>query len=229
MRGTKKLFIRGLFMPGIALCALLFSGTISQAAPVTFNFTGLVSDVSDPLSPPISVLNNGVAQQVHGSFTVNFTPNQHGGTYLGVVTGFSLKFDGTSYSATYAPGLLNGVQIYNSNGINPKDKDSWKLETSAAGTPINGFDPIGFKLELKGKDMFTNDDLQRPNLGNALSAANWRLNFEDADEEGARVKGVISSLTAVPLPAAVVLFGAGLISLVGLGAGGLRNLRKSQA
>jgi hypothetical protein len=30
------------------------------------------------------------------------------------------------------------------------------------------------------------------------------------------------------LPAAVFLFGAGLISLVGLGAGGLRNLRGTQ-
>ena len=44
-----------------------------------------------------------------------------------------------------------------------------------------------------------------------------------------RVQGALNSLTVVPLPAAVLLFGAGLISLVGLGAGGLRNLRWPQA
>jgi len=33
----------------------------------------------------------------------------------------------------------------------------------------------------------------------------------------------------VPLPAVAILFGAGLIALVGLGAGGLRNLRRTQA
>ncbi len=221
MRGMKQLFMRGLFMPGIALGALLFSVTVSQAAPVTFNFGGLVSDVSDPLSPPISAL----GQQVHGSFTVNFTP-QTGGTYNGVVTGFSIGLNGTPYSANFTPGLLNGVQIHDAGG---NGQDSWKLGTSAIGTQINGFDPISFTLELKGKNMFTNDNLQPPNLGVALSQASWRLNFENGNDEGARVKGVISQLTAVPLPAAVVLFGAGLISLVGLGAGGLRNLRKSQA
>lgn len=221
MRGTKQMLSRGFFLPGIALCGLLFSSTITQAAPVTFNFTGLVSDVSDPLSPPISAL----GQQVHGSFTINFS-HATGGTYNGVVTGFTLNFDGKPYSAMFAPGLLNGVQIHNAGG---NGTDSWKLGTTATGTQVNGFDPISFQLDLRGKSMFSNDDLQPPNLGVALSKANWRLNFEDGDDDGARIKGVISQLTAVPLPAAVVLFGAGVISLVGLGAGGLRNLRKSQA
>ena len=39
----------------------------------------------------------------------------------------------------------------------------------------------------------------------------------------------MTSLTAVPLPAGVVLFGVGLVALIGLGAGGLRNLRLPQA
>lgn len=220
MRTIKQLFFRGFFMPGIALCAYLLPVGIAQAGPVTFNFTGLVYDVSDPLSPPISAL----GQQVQGAFTVNFTPAT-GGTYNGVVTGFSMNFNGTSYSATFTPGLLNGVQVHNAGG---NGQDSWKLGTNVTGTEINGFNPTAFTLELKGKNMFTSDDLQPPNLGVALSKANWRLNFEDADEEGARIKGVISQLTAVPLPAAVVLFGAGLISLVGLGAGGLRNLKKTE-
>lgn len=48
-------------------------------------------------------------------------------------------------------------------------------------------------------------------------------------EEWFEFKGVLSSLPAVPLLAAVLLFGASLISLVGLGAKGLRNLRGTKA
>jgi hypothetical protein len=36
-------------------------------------------------------------------------------------------------------------------------------------------------------------------------------------------------LIATPLPASAILFGVGLIALVGLGAGGLRNLREPRA
>jgi len=225
MQMIKKLFGKGLALPAIALCSVLLPLNDTQAAfiPITYNFSGLVSDVSDPLSPPIS----SVGQQVHGSFSVNFNPAATGGAYYGVVTGFSINFSGTSYSATFTPGgLINGVQLHNAGG---NGTDSFKLVTSVMGTEINDFDPTWFSLELKGKNMLTTDNLQPPDLGVALSKANWRLNFENGDEDMARIKGGFSHLTAVPLPAAVLLFGAGLISLVGLGAGGLRNLRGAKA
>ena len=67
-----------------------------------------------------------------------------------------------------------------------------------------------------------------PSLSSFASTNLWRLVFTPG---GGVVQGKLTSftLTAVPLPAAVILFGAGLISLVGLGAGGLRNLRWPQA
>jgi heme A synthase len=43
------------------------------------------------------------------------------------------------------------------------------------------------------------------------------------------VSGVLTALTAVPLPAAVILFGAGLVALVGLGAGSWRQKKNSLA
>ena len=231
MRRIKQLFIRGLFVPGIAFCALALPVNTTQAAEITFNFTGFVDHVNPSLQPQIGVFNSGHAQGVTGSFKVDFDSSKTGGVYNGVVKGFSINLDGTSYSAKFAPGLLNGVQIHNAggNGI-----DRWSLGTSVtggAGSPqVNGFDPREFYLELKGHNMFSNDNLQPPNLNavfNQLPA--WRLIFQNADHDSARLSGVISHLTAVPLPAAVVLFGAGLISLVGLGAGGLRNLRRPQA
>lgn len=220
----KQLCGKRFVLSAIALCSLLLPLNATQAAliPITYNFTGLVSDVSEPLSPPISAVN----QHVHGSFTVNFT-NATGGTYYGAVTGFSINFNGTSYSATFAPaGLVNVVKLHNAGG---NGTDNFKLATSVTGTEINDFDPTSFSLELKGKNMLTTDNLQPPDLGVALSKASWRLNFENGDEDMARIRGGFSQLTAVPLPAAVLLFGAGLISLVGLGAGGLRNLRGTRA
>ena len=67
-----------------------------------------------------------------------------------------------------------------------------------------------------------------PSLGD-LTSTHWRLVFENMDGRTVRIQGALTSLIATPLPAAVILFGAGLISLVGLGAGGLRNLRWPQA
>lgn len=221
MRSMKQVLFQKLVIPGIALYALCLPVNMAQAAPITFNFSGFVSDVADPLSPPISAL----GQQVQGSFTVDFTPKT-GGTYNGVVTGFAINFNGTPYSANFASGLTNGVQIHNAVG---NGQDKWSIGTNVSGTSINGLNPDAFFLTLKGKDMFSSDDLQPPNLSAALQSAKWRLSFLDGDDDVANIKGVITQLTAVPLPAAVVLFGAGLISLVGLGAGGLRNLRRTQA
>jgi hypothetical protein len=109
--------------------------------------------------------------------------------------------------------------------------DRWKLESAATGSQVNGFAPSSFDLRLdrEGGGLFANTNLQNPPSLNALTATRWRLVFEDSDGNLVNVRGALNSLTAVPLPAAVLLFGAGLISLVGLGAGGLRNLRGSRA
>jgi len=56
----------------------------------------------------------------------------------------------------------------------------------------------------------------------------WRVVFEDSSGR-ASVQGNLTTLTAVPLPAAVILFGAGLVALVGLGAGSWRQKQNSLA
>jgi hypothetical protein len=88
-----------------------------------------------------------------------------------------------------------------------------------------------FRLDLEDEDgnAITGTGLQNPPSLGDLSSTQWRLVFENSNGRAVRLQGVLNSLTVVPLPAAVLLFGAGLISLVGLGAGGLRNLRRSQA
>ena len=106
--------------------------------------------------------------------------------------------------------------------------DSVTAFSSVTGMAINGVLPTSFQVSLadpSGK-VFDNLNLATtpPSL-KSFAMNQWRLNFGGV---GNYAVGSLAHLTAVPLPAAVLLFGAGLISLVGLGAGGLRNLRRPQ-
>jgi len=221
MRTIKQLFFRGFFMPGIALCAFILPVNVAQAGSVTFNFSGAVSNVSDALSGPF-----GAMQTLNGSVTfTNVGATSPNGIYHGVITGLTLNFS-TPYAGSFDPtGSSNSIHLTNA-GLG--GTDHWRLSSGVDGVSINGFMPKEFELKLGGKDLFSNNNLQPPDLSKVLSQASWRLIFDDGDELPS-VRGGVTQLTAVPLPAAVVLFGAGLISLVGLGAGGLRNLRKPQA
>ena len=107
------------------------------------------------------------------------------------------------------------------------------MVAATAAAPIGVYSPFLFDLNLDREGgLFANTDMQNPpSLSGIfpLTSTRWRLVFESATGNMVRVQGALNSLKAVPLPAAVILFGAGLISLIGLGAGGLRNLRWPQA
>ena len=68
-----------------------------------------------------------------------------------------------------------------------------------------------------------------PGLGGIGDRTSFQINFEGG--VGSTVRGNISSLTLVanPLPPAVILFGAGLVALVGLGAGSWRQRKNGLA
>jgi hypothetical protein len=164
---------------------------------------------------------------MNGTFSFeNTTPSTGAGRYVGALQSFSLNIG--SYSVNLDPsGDLNLVRITD----NPSG-DLWRLRTSVMGSSgIGQYSPTEFRLDLEDEDglAITGTGLQNPPSLGDLTSTQWRLVFEDAGGRMVRVQGVLNSLTAVPLPAAVLLFGAGLISLVGLGAGGLRNLRGSKA
>jgi len=224
MQTLKSSSIKGMFLPAITLCSLLVTGNAAQAALVNYSFTGSVSNISGALRS--STMN--LTSSVTGSFQFdNATPgssNLHVGNYAGAVTGMNLSIGG--YATSLTPGA-NTISLFNNVGFG----DRWKLVTEATGGAIRGYTPISFDLQLDDDagEAFHNTRLQNPPSLSTLSSTRWRVIFENADGNLVTVRGVVNRLTAVPLPAAVLLFGAGLISLVGLGAGGLRNLRGTQA
>jgi len=222
MKTKKQWSIIGIVLPAVALCSLLLSGNTAHAALVTYSFTGGVSHVNSPLLSTV----NGMSP-VSGTFQFDNSPAV-GGNYPGVVSNMSLNIGG--YTSSFAPGadavtILKNIDL--GDGFNG---DRWRLVTTATGLPINGYSPFRFDLNLDREgSLFANTDMQNPPSLSSLTGNRWRLIFENSNGSLVRVQGALNSLTAVPLPAAVVLFGAGLISLVGLGAGGLRNLRWPQA
>ena len=221
MRTIKQLSLKGLFLPAIALCSLLVVAGPSEAAPVTFSFNGAVSEVTGVLFPTIGT----GSMKGDVTFDSAATPIAPGtGVYLNSITGLNLNIG--SYHASYTPGLLNGIVIMNSPPLGGADNVT--AFSTMTGAAINGTLPSSFFVSLTDPsgNVFSNLDLATtpPSL-RSFASNQWRLVFGN----GNMVVGSLSSLTAVPLPAAVILFGAGLISLVGLGAGGLRNLRWPQA
>ena len=223
MKIMKQSSTKGLFLPAIALCSLLLSGNAAHATMVTYSFEGTVGSVSGALKSTTPA-----GSSIEGTFTYKTdTPAIGTGRYMGAVQ--NLSFTIGTYAVNLDPlGDTNVIRITDS-----PSGDLWRLRTSVTGNSvgIDEFKPADFRLDLADEDglAITGNALNNPPSLGDLTSTQWRLVFENMDGKTVRVQGVLSSLTAVPLPAAVILFGAGLISLVGLGAGGLRNLRRPQA
>ncbi len=217
MRMIQSLFKRGGTLTVAAACALLVPFTAAQAALVNYSFTGSIDGISSTMFP------------VSGSFKFDNTTSGSGGAYNGAVKGFTLNIGGLGYTSSFAAGA-NAVTISQNVPLGGGIVDRWSLVSAVSGPELAGFTPFSFDLRLdkQGGGLFADTALQDPPSLGDVSAARWRLFFEDVDGNPAVFLGSITSLTAVPLPAAVLLFGAGLISLVGLGAGGLRNLHGSK-
>jgi hypothetical protein len=221
MKITKQWSIIRFVLPTVAVCSFLIAGTPAHAALVTYSFTGSVSNVSGALRSTLPLTSS-----VLGSFRLDTDTMSTGtGRYLGAVENLSLTIG--TYSFSLDPlGSTNAIRITDSSS-----GDLWRLRTSMSGSSIGEFAPEHFRLNLADEDglAITGTALNHPPSLGDLTSTQWRLVFENNDGRTVRIQGALNSLTAVPLPAAVILFGAGLISLVGLGAGGLRNLRWPQA
>jgi hypothetical protein len=193
---------------------------------VTFSFTGAVSQVSTPLFP---ALNAG--QTLSGSFQFNdaiLDSNGSGtiGRYNNAITALTVNLGPFSgFLGTATPGNNNFIRILN----NPS-ADAYEVRAPLDSTSsVGSFDPVFFRITLKDPSgtVFINDHLPTvpPSLS-SFATDRFRIVFEDGSGV-ARVLGSLTSLTAVPLPAAVILFGAGLVALIGLGAGTWRKRNNS--
>ncbi len=209
------------------LCAVLMAPDRGQAASISFNFTGSVGDVFGGVFTPHGFGADGfsTALPVSGGATINSLATDSNATSTigryNAIQDFSVSVG--TYFATYAPG---NSFIRVTNNAPGAGSDIYELRINGLfGNPVNGFSPSSFLLELTDPTgtAFSSDALPAgaPSLS-SFARSEFRLLFGSATT---RVQGALTSL--VPLPAAVWLFGAGLVALVGLGSRGLVTRKES--
>lgn len=232
--------VRFLQSLGIVAGLLLGSSFVvppTMAATITYNFQGTVNHVGNQLSPPPPPFGTtGPSSAMSGSMTVNTSDTASGavnGSYK--IENFEVTIG--TYTATYTPatGSFGQVDIRNGAGGAPGADRFIVTVTPLTGDSVRFFAPRLFEIDLRGPNspstIFNNDDLPNPapSIASFTTRNIFSLHFGPGNGNPREVSGVVTSLTAVPLPAAVILFGAGLVALIGLGAGGLRNLRVPEA
>lgn len=199
----------------------------SEAADITFLFTGAVSSVPSALnaSPDnlhIGPMTGSITFDGDALGTISNFPNLDEARYPNAITAatVTIPMGMSTYTASWVSGTLNTIVVLNATPGNPDDR--YVFSSNMDGGTINGlassfaFDKI---LLNSTETAFNSTDLpiSPPSLS-LFDLGRFQLHFTD----GTRVEGAFSDLKAVPLPPAVILFGAGLIALIGLGA---RNWR----
>jgi hypothetical protein len=223
MQMMKHLLGTGSALSAVALSTLVFCAGPSEASLVKFSFGGSVSEVGGVLFPTLG--SGSMSGDItFDSGTAPIAPGT--GIYLNSITELTVRVNNVQV-ASYAAGA-NGMFVLNNPAL--AGADNLTALSTVNGAQIGGVLPVNFQFSLNDPsgNVFNSQEIPAvpPSLS-SFASNQWRLNFGGT---GNYVVGSLANLTltAVPLPAAVVLFGIGLISLVGLGAGGLRNLRESQ-
>jgi hypothetical protein len=178
-----------------------------------------------------------LGKSVTGSYTFNpNTPNSGSGStgeYKGALNGPStnLRVVIETSIGTYVASLGPGDNKIGVKNPYKYSGESYEVEGAFSGSPVTGHNPKSFDLELEHprSNQFDNVSLPLtpPNLS-AFAERRFRLVFaHEQSPDRHRVIVTLQTLTAVPLPPAVLLFGAGLVALIGLGARSRRLARGS--
>lgn len=203
----------------------------AMAGFITYNFDGDVDRVGRAVRNVPPTNNFTTASTMSGSIRVNDTPiSQPGNRAIYEITNFTVTVGNYTVSFNTLP-TSNQVEIRNVTSGSNTDRFLVSVD-DLNGNPVNTLGPAFFEIDLQGdKNIFSNKQLPTApgNLANLFDDnAEWRLVFGSGGNRRT-VGGELTSLTAVPLPPAAILFGIGLIALIGFGAGGLRNIRLPQA
>jgi len=183
--------------------------TPALAASGTFHFTGIVDLVSGNVTDVATDITP--ATLFHADITYSPSPlgDTHG-TYPFTITGANVSYD-TGYNVTLGGGAVNFILI---QGVSGGDLFTFRapLDAPLSTQTSAGYRPDYFEVRFNASHGFLNTGT--PSLSD-ISNARGTLHFIIPGLDQPFVTG---KMTPVPLPPAVILFGAGLVALIGLGA-----------
>ena len=190
-----SLMVWGLLSVGVAIA-------LATAAPVTFSFTGALSDVQASMFPTYNTGQTLTGSYTFNSLTADSNPSSNIGRYNGTIQALTVSLK--SYTATLGNSGSNFIQIRNQ-----PSSDRYEVQAPLTGPLVNGFSPLRFRIELIGPSATVSSNDLFPTTPPSLSffaTSRFQIIFEDGNGT-AQVRGSLTSLTAVPLPSGVILLG----------------------
>ena len=201
------------------LITAFFSASVS-AATVSYQFTGIVTGVA-----PALIGGFDIDEILVGRFDIDTSGTQqvigtiYQATNLTISIGGNYVLTGTSGSMIVTNDMdlggtsLDGVTVYFNNSSAP----------TVFGEPVNGAFPGYFDIQL---DWFGNGPLSTQALPFIVPVDTGELDRSNINfpSDSERLSYKLTSMSAVPVPAAIWLFATGLIGLLGV----TRRRMKSQ-
>jgi hypothetical protein len=218
MHHMRSSFLKLAFMASMLLWASI-AVTPAMAAQVTFKFDGPVLAGTPSLLSALSLPPNPTLKGffTYDSSTVSGADNT---TSSGVIKTVMLNLG----NGTYNTGTLSPQMSHVPNSIKIEDTLQSDRDQYTVTIPLSNGPPVGSgsgtflpdNLEIKfinAPGVFSHNNV--PGLGSIIGAPTFSLTFLNFGGSS-EVTGT-TPLVATPLPPAVILFGAGLVALFGLG------------
>jgi hypothetical protein len=213
-----------------ALCAL--TSSFANAQLVTFDYIGEVSSISDSSyfqcpSNPLSPCRVGVAGMIVGDHfqgTVTYDSDTIG-TPLSPYSGTAIQYTFNGAPNTLTVDINSGYSFTNYHySVHNDAVLSWPPDRITIGASANfpGYENTGFIMEFWSSDgdAFSSAALpMEPLILDIFDIrASGSLSFINPNNpnQGLNMDFRIVSLTAVPIPAPLYLFGSGLLGLIGI-------------
>ena len=193
----------------VALVLLLTANL--KAVPITFEFTGVVSEITDPESVFDSSIIPGVL--FNGSYTFDSDAvDQDHDPSVGIYSYLEPAPTGFSMSVEILSSLFESIPPC---GIGVRNSFSYDAYSVYVSLDKTGFSDFGIELELiSGKEWLDSDDLPLtpPPLSEVTSNIFDIYYITDETEEG-HIRGQLSTLTLIPEPATLLIFTLGAVMM----------------
>ena len=193
-------------------CAVVLATPVAAtAAPVTFGFTGVVTEVGATLAVEFSVNEPIVGKYTFESTTADSSPGDPVfGVYINAITTFTATFGG-NYTVTH--GLDNNIYV----GEGPLSNDFiWVDVTNPTSAPVAGLNLFALFIRLADSDstVFASDAL--PLTPPDLSEFDIDVSVMLFSEPGKAntVDFRVTSLTFIPEPSTLTLAALAVLGLL---------------